>query len=41
MVKGATPSYGDLADFLSDWPPDAGLRERVLAQRPARLYDLA
>ncbi|MBI3937029.1 MAG: hypothetical protein HY323_08625 [Betaproteobacteria bacterium] len=41
MVKGATPSYGDLADLLSDWTPDAGLRERVLAQRPARLYDLA
>jgi predicted TIM-barrel fold metal-dependent hydrolase len=32
------PNDGDLADLLSDWVPDAGLREQVLVKNPARLY---
>jgi len=30
--------HGDLADLLSDWIPDARLREQVLAKNPERLY---
>jgi predicted TIM-barrel fold metal-dependent hydrolase len=33
------PNDGDLADLLSDWAPDADLREQVLVRNPARLYD--
>ena len=29
---------GDLADVLSDWIPDARLREQVLVHNPARRY---
>jgi 2-pyrone-4,6-dicarboxylate lactonase len=38
MMKGAMPNDGDLCDLLSDWIPDAGLRERVLVANPAKLY---
>jgi predicted TIM-barrel fold metal-dependent hydrolase len=38
MAKGAMPNDGDLADLLSDWIPDARLREQVLVRNPARLY---
>jgi len=38
MVKGAMPNDGDLADLLSAWVPDEGLRRRVLVENPARLY---
>lgn len=38
MAKGAMPNDGDLADLLSDWIPDAKLRERVLVRNPAGLY---
>ena len=38
IIKGAMPNDGDLADLLSDWVPDAGLREQVLVKNPARLY---
>lgn len=39
MVKGAMPNDGDLCDLLAAWVPDPGLRERVLVENPARLYD--
>jgi predicted TIM-barrel fold metal-dependent hydrolase len=38
MAKGAMPNDGDLADLLSDWIPDARLREQVLVKNPERLY---
>ena len=38
IIKGAMPNDGDLADLLSDWVPDADLREQVLVKNPARLY---
>jgi 2-pyrone-4,6-dicarboxylate lactonase len=38
MAKGKMPNDGDLADLLSDWIPDARLREQVLVHNPARLY---
>jgi 2-pyrone-4,6-dicarboxylate lactonase len=38
MVKGPMPNDGDLADLLSGWVPDEGLRRRVLVDNPARLY---
>jgi 2-pyrone-4,6-dicarboxylate lactonase len=38
MAKGAMPNDGDLADLLSDWIPDARLREQVLVKNPAQLY---
>lgn len=34
----AMPNDGDLADLLARWVPDAGLRDKVLADNPARLY---
>jgi 2-pyrone-4,6-dicarboxylate lactonase len=40
MARGAMPNDGDLADLLSDWIPDAALRERVLVRNPVRLYGL-
>lgn len=38
ILKGAMPNDGDLADLLSDWIPDARLREQVLVKNPERLY---
>ncbi len=38
MLKGKMPNDGELADLLSDWIPDARLREQVLVRNPARLY---
>lgn len=38
MLKGRMPNDGDLADVLSDWIPDAALREQVLVRNPAKLY---
>jgi 2-pyrone-4,6-dicarboxylate lactonase len=38
IIKTPMPNDGDLADLLSDWIPDAALREQVLATNPARLY---
>jgi predicted TIM-barrel fold metal-dependent hydrolase len=32
------PNDGDLADLLTNWVPDADLREQVLVKNPARLY---
>lgn len=39
MLQGAMPNDGELADLLSQWIPDARLREQVLVKNPARLYD--
>ena len=33
------PNDGDLANLLFDWIPDAALRNRVLVDNPARIYD--
>jgi predicted TIM-barrel fold metal-dependent hydrolase len=38
MMKGAMPNDGDLADLLAGWVPDAGRRQQVLVDNPARLY---
>ncbi len=38
MVKSAMPNDGDLCDLLSDWIPDAAVREQVLVNNPAKLY---
>jgi len=35
------PNDGEFADLLRTWVPDAGLRRRVLADNPARLYGFA
>ncbi|HEY2136695.1 MAG TPA: amidohydrolase family protein, partial [Xanthobacteraceae bacterium] len=35
------PNDGDLADLLATWVPDAGLRQKVLVDNPARLYGFA
>jgi len=33
------PNDGDLADLLADWASDENLRQRILVDNPARLYD--
>ena len=33
------PNEGDLADALTEWLPDAELRQKVLVDNPGRLYD--
>jgi predicted TIM-barrel fold metal-dependent hydrolase len=38
IIKTPMPNDGDLADLLSDWIPDARLREQVLVRNPAELY---
>jgi len=38
IIKTPMPNDGDLADLLSDWIPDARLREQVLVRNPAKLY---
>lgn len=38
MVKTTMPNDGDLADLLSEWLPDAKLREQVLVRNPEILY---
>ena len=38
IIKTPMPNDGDLADLLSDWIPDARLRDQVLVRNPARLY---
>lgn len=37
-VKSPMPNDGDLCDMLAQWVPDAGLRNQVLVDNPARLY---
>ena len=38
MVKGSMPNDADLLDLLLDWVPDARLRDKILCENPARLY---
>lgn len=40
-IAGAMPNDGTLLDLLTDWAPDAGVRERILVSNPSRLYDAA
>ncbi|ESR27244.1 hypothetical protein N177_0223 [Lutibaculum baratangense AMV1] len=37
-VNVPMPNDGDLLDMLSDWAPDEAIRNRILADNPARLY---
>lgn len=39
MLKGAMPNDAEFVDLLETWLPDAALRQRVLVDNPARLYD--
>lgn len=41
FIKTAMPNDGDLFDLFARWVPDAGLRQRILVDHPARLYDFA
>jgi predicted TIM-barrel fold metal-dependent hydrolase len=38
MMKKTMPDDGNLADILARWVPDSGLRQRILVDNPARLY---
>ncbi len=38
MLKGRMPNDGDLANLLSDWIPDANVRQQVLVRNPEKLY---
>ena len=38
IIPGPMPNDGDLCDLLTNWVPDAGLREKVLVSNPAQLY---
>ncbi len=38
FVKTRMPNTTDLLDSLADWVPDESLRNRILADNPARLY---
>ena len=37
--KGYMPNDGELLDLLALWAPDAGLRQKILVDNPAQLYD--
>lgn len=39
LIKTAMPNDGDLFDAFSKWVPDAALRQRILVDHPARVYD--
>jgi predicted TIM-barrel fold metal-dependent hydrolase len=41
MVKGLMPNDADLLDLLLDWAPDSLLRDKVLCENPARLYQFS
>jgi len=36
--EGLMPNDGEMCNRLLDWVPDAGVRDKVLAANPARLY---
>jgi predicted TIM-barrel fold metal-dependent hydrolase len=38
MVKGFMPNDADLLDLLANWVPDSLLREKILRENPATLY---
>ncbi|MDP2619303.1 MAG: amidohydrolase family protein [Hyphomicrobiales bacterium] len=37
-VEGPMPNDGDLLDLMLDWAPDEAVRNRILAENPARLF---
>jgi predicted TIM-barrel fold metal-dependent hydrolase len=37
-MEGEMPDAGHLLDLMQAWTPDAGVRERILVQNPAKLY---
>ena len=37
-LEAAMPNDGDLCSLLGEWVPDAAVRNRILADNPARLY---
>ena len=39
LIKTAIPNDGALFDVFSKWVPDAALRQRILVDHPARVYD--
>lgn len=39
LIKTAMPNDGELFDAFSRWVPDAALRQRILVDHPARVYD--
>jgi predicted TIM-barrel fold metal-dependent hydrolase len=41
MVKGLMPNDADLLDLLLDWAPDSLLRDKILCENPARLYQFS
>jgi predicted TIM-barrel fold metal-dependent hydrolase len=41
-MNGRTmPNDGDLLDLLLDWAPDPAVRDRILAENPAKLLRLS
>jgi 2-pyrone-4,6-dicarboxylate lactonase len=40
-IEGRMPNDGDLMDLLAEAAPDAGVRQRILVDNPARLYGFA
>lgn len=41
MNDRTMPNDGDLLDLLLDWAPDAAVRDRILAENPAKLFRLS
>ena len=39
VAMGRMPDTGKLRNLLQDWAPEAEVRNRILVQNPARLYD--
>jgi len=39
FLPGHTPNDGDLVDLLAAFAPDAAVRQKILVDNPARLYD--
>jgi predicted TIM-barrel fold metal-dependent hydrolase len=37
-IEGEMPNAGHLLDLFNEWTPDAGVRRKILADNPARLY---
>ena len=39
FIKTAMPNDGDLFDVFAKWVPDAAMRQRILVDHPALVYD--
>lgn len=37
-IEGEMPNAGHLVDLFNEWTPDEAIRQRILADNPARLY---